>query len=242
MNILTEEQEESYVFNSLEVDWDECDPSELYCTQCEVDYETKIQVLKCPDKSHDHSQSWKTTRRQKEEQLLAVDAKEHRGCALIDSGATKGVSSEYSMTQLLMDSGPDAKTIVDYNLSESKMGFVVGSGKVIRSQFKTELKGLPGTVLPEDRGYPVHVVSEDEQNHSPIIIGVNFLKKNKVVIDYDTGCMHYKEDPRTVYKLKQGKNGYLYVPLSPSQCEEHLKVMTVTDEELHNMFTIPSSE
>jgi len=122
------------------------------------------------------------------------------------------------------------------------MGFVVGSGKVIRSPFKTELKGLPGTVLSEDRGYPVHVVAEDEQNHSPIIIGVNFLKENKVVIDYDTGCMHYNEDPRTVYKLKQGKNGCLYVPLSPSQCEEHLKVMTVTDEELHSMFTIPSSE
>jgi len=243
MHILNEEEEETYVFNSLEVDWKEMDPSELYCSQCEVDYEEQIQVLKCQDKTHDHSQSWKTTRQQKEEQLLAVDAKEHRGCALIDSGATKGVSSEYSMTQLIMDcKGKEAKTIVDYNLSESKMGFVVGSGKVIRSQFKTELKGLPGTVLSEDRGYPVHVVSGDDNNHSPIIIGVNFLKQNKVVIDYDTGRMFYKEDPHTVYQLKQGKNGYLYVPLSPTQCEEHLKVMTVTAEELHHMFTTPSSE
>ena len=73
--------------------------------------------------SHDHSQSWKTTRRQNEEQLLAVDAKEHRGCALFDSGATKGVSSEYSMTKFLLDSGADAKTIVDYNLSEVEDGF-----------------------------------------------------------------------------------------------------------------------
>ena len=153
----------------------------------------------------------------------------------MDSGATKGVGSLNALDQLQLELGSDIGSVLG-NSVEAPIGFTVGDGEVVRARFAAPLRGLPNTVLPSETEYLISAVGP-ETNHSPLIIGMDFLKSHKVVVDYETGQMYYKSAPNTVYTLKRSENNYLYFPIAAEQCDRHLIIESLTDNDLFYRFT-----
>jgi len=236
-----ESWEESQVITAMDTTVlnDDRGPNGFYCSECTVQQATVTRVANCCNEWN-HKHSWHSARQDMEDRVLAFNLTAQRGCALMDSGATRGVGSLNSLDQLQRDLDSDRSKVLGLPV-ESQMGFTVGDGEVVRSKFAAPLRGLPGTVLPSDSDYNIAAVGGDN-NHSPLIIGVDFLFSHKVVVDYETGQMFYKNDPRTVFTLKRSQNKYLYFPITKEQCDQHLIVEKLTDEQLFERFTKPQIE
>ena len=153
----------------------------------------------------------------------------------MDSGATRGVASHNALDELQRELGADIRQVLGSSV-EAPIGFTVGDGEVVRARFAAPLRGLPGTVLPSDSEYLIAAVGPDS-NNSPLIIGMDFLKSHKVVVDYETGQMYYKSHPNTVCTLKRSASEYLYFPISAEQCDRFLFIENLTDDELFYRFT-----
>ena len=62
-----------------------------------------------------------------------------------------------------------------------------------------------------------------------MLIGMDFLRRNRIVCDFESGRIMYRDRPDKVYTLKRAKNGLLYFPLSQEQAELYSKVEDIRD-------------
>jgi len=71
------------------------------------------------------------------------------------------------------------------------------------------------------RTYDVHVDANNLDNRSPLLIGADFLKKNRCIIDHELGLLVYKDDPTTVHHLKMGGalGQTILMPITRDQCD-----------------------
>ena len=74
----------------------------------------------------------------------------------------------------------------------------------------------------------MNVLTGPKGNRAPIIIGMDVLRKYRVIVDFDLGKMWYKDGPTVIYTLKRSPNGLLFFPLSKAEADKHLKVETET--------------
>ena len=146
-----------------------------------------------------------------------------KGCALIDSGVSLGLAPDIALNHL-MDESPEVINAESLDMHPKATGIMVGDGKVIRPKSCVALNACEHTALPKGSQYKINVLTEPEGNRSPIIIGMDFLRQHRVVVDFDLGKMWYKDQPTVVYTLKRAQNGLLYFPLSRSEAEKYLIV------------------
>jgi hypothetical protein len=139
-----------------------------------------------------------------------------RGHAIIDSGASSGVSSLNAADRLQRD--PLAEGEVDRLVVEdSSKVFRFGNGAAKGATKKVVHMPLENGPF---EGRPVEFnIVDQPSNHTPPLVGADFLVKNRVVIDYECGYMMYKDRPDVVYPLRRSDRHILLAPLTKEAAE-----------------------
>ena len=206
-------------------------PEELiYCGQCINEDNLKLRY-ECCSANHETTRNYdhKQTVRYNEQLIMASFAEEHHGCALLDSGASVGISSANALDRLWEEvQDQECRSIYDNSkVTTSQMGFSVGDGKKARASYRAELLSTVDSPL-RGQSYTVEILGP-ETNHAPVIIGIDYLKNNRAIVDYDTGKIIYKDKPDEVHQLKQAHNGMLLVPMVKNQINKYHHVQQLTD-------------
>ena len=138
-------------------------------------------------------------------------AEEARGCGILDCGATRGVSSMAAADQLQCDRLAHGEPKVA-QVSESNRSFKFGEGSSESTKVKITQPVTAGPLSGESLDF--HLV-DTPNNDTPPLIGVDFLKKKKAVVDFDEGRIKFKGDADSSWhKLPRSERGLLLVPLT----------------------------
>jgi len=215
-----EPSEEAYVAHGFTV---EPFTADIICLSCTDDAQAK-RCCDFPALSHKACEENVLDEYGRREELaLTASTSDMRGCALLDSGASTGLAPDTALNYL-MEECPEMIDKNSLDMNPKVSGIMVGDGKFVRPQSNVALNACAHTVLPKDSQYRVNVLTEPKGNRAPIIIGMDFLREHKVIVDFELGKMWYKNDPTVIYTLKRAPNGLLFFPLSKAEADKHLKV------------------
>ena len=205
------------------------DTEELYCGSC-IDNSNPTPRYQCCRTDHDYGFSYDQDRtcELREEQVYGTFVEDSQGCALVDTGATVGMTSANALDKLSMQTLDESNELpYSRDISPSTMGFGTASGRT-RAKFQATLR-TPAMGPMRGTSYPIQVVP-GENNDCPILIGMDYLTKSRAVIDCELGMLLYKDTPNKVYQLNRAKNGLLMVPLTKEKLAQSMT--TVTDEDV----------
>jgi len=118
----------------------------------------------------------------------------------MDCGATTGFASSSAIDSLQQD-GPE---MIDADsLARSQIhGVMVGDGKVTRPKFKINVKP---DIYHTDKVEVVFVVSNIKDNHTPVIVGMGYFVRNRIVCDFESGRIVYRDHQEKVYTVKRSR-------------------------------------
>jgi len=226
--------ESSYVIMAIEPPTRfDYSPEDLVCLTCSEDTSTKVMATDCTNCDHSPLARYDALTAQKEHLALATATDEGRGCALMDCGATTGFASSNAIDSLQMDC---PETLDADSLARSQIhGVMVGDGKVTRPKFKINVRP---DIYHTDKVESINVVSNITDNHTPVIVGMDYLVRNRIVCDFESGRIVYRDHPDKVYTLKRSRGGLLYFPLSREQAELHSKVEDLKDSDFPLVITV----
>ena len=151
-----------------------------------------------------------------------------RGCAVIDCGATMSTTSVEAMEEVqedMMEYGDIAEVddysdpfkITEAQPSESKFSYA--NDATAKAGIEVGIPVHDG-LLEVDR-VNFHVV-DIPGNTTPALLGMNWLKKNRCIIDFDKGRIMFKDDPdHRWHKLPQSDKGMLLMSLTRAAVARH---------------------
>jgi len=199
------------------------DDFDVYCSTCSTVDQTRMSVLKCCNVDHMETKKEDVQRAEDDHfQIAAAFLDEDLyGCAIVDSGASSGVVSVQNFDQMqgtYLDAGDrlcDHAKVVNRHFS-------VANGEQGVVKFQTTIQPIAESPF-QGRSYTVCVdANKPETNRTPFLVGSDYLKKHRCIVDFDSGVMVYKDDPETIHHLKVGRNGHtLLMPITREQCERH---------------------
>ena len=155
---------------------------------------------------------------------------EARGCGILDSGATRGVTSLNAADKLQMDR-------LDYGepevakVSESGRSFRFGDGS--GESTRTKISQPVTTGLLDGEVFDLHVVDKPS-NDTPPLIGVDYMSSKRMVVDYHEGAVCFKAEDGTLgrwHKLPRSSKNLLLVPLT-EEAQQRL-MPSVLEEQAH---------
>jgi len=155
------------------------------------------------------------------EYATAMQQHELQGCALLDSGASAGATSD-NILQAMHDAyrAEGDKGLYSTKLEKSNMSMIIANGDVVKVDFKVPIQPIEESPFA-GRGYLVHVNANNPRNRAPMLIGTDFLKEHRCIVDFELGYLIYKDDPTTVHHLRFARNGHtLLMPITRDQCEK----------------------
>ena len=132
------------------------------------------------------------------------------GYGVLDSGATSSFGSVEAADQqqlLRMSNSLFRRPEVD---TENSSSFRFGSGAAASS---TSIATMP--IDNEAVGESEARVSlfMGQQRPIPIMLGIDFHRDKRLCIDYELDLATFKDDPKTIYKLKRSTKGLLMIPM-----------------------------
>jgi len=198
------------------------DDEPIYCLSCKDETSNLIASTKCPNPNTNHQNDIIEAKNFSEERALAAIQGDNLGCALIDSGASKGISSHQHLDSIADQMRDEGSGQLYNSIQPSGLKFKIGDGKCHRTDFATLIRSLRDSPM-RGKAYKVHVSSADD-NTAPFVIGMDYLVENRCVIDFEDGTLIYKDEPNRVHYLKRARNGSLLMPITRGQCEEHWRV------------------
>ena len=143
---------------------------------------------------------------------------EARGCAILDSGATKGVTSLRAADQIQCDRIAYGEPSIA-RVSESNRSFSFGDGHGESTRVKITQPVTAGPFSGEK--IDLHVV-DTPNNETPPLIGVDYLTEKKAVVDFEEGLIKFKTEKHAKWKrLPRSERGLLLVPLTEEAQQRH---------------------
>jgi len=196
------------------------DDFEVFCSTCAVSEQTRMPVSRCCNREHTDEKE-KDIEKAKQDHFELVKSRyeeELRGCAIVDSGATSGVVSVHLFDEVQDDYLKNGTRFCDSAVQANRT-FTVANGEHGTIKYQTKIKPIEESPF-QGRTYNVCVdANKPDTNRTPFLVGSDFLKANKCIVDFDLGVMIYKDDPETVHHLKVHPNGHtLLMPLTKDQC------------------------
>jgi len=127
----------------------------------------------------------------------------------------------------------DGSGLYTTEVQKSNTTFTIADGNKVKIDFKVPIRPIDESPFA-GRSYDVHVNAKEPTNNAPMLIGSDYLKSNRCIVDFDTGVMIYKDDPNIVHHLRTGENGHtLLMPISRDQCEKYYYKTNLTDSHDH---------
>ena len=150
-----------------------------------------------------------------EEAFVSLD--EARGCALLDSGASCGVTSVVAADEI-------QKSRIAYG---EESGSSVQPCKIRGLQFADGGRAKPSFNLQQPitagllKGQQMDFQLLDRDNcHIPPLVSVNQMRENQMVVDFEEGKVQFKRTaPGKWYKLPQTAGGLLMIPITAEAAE-----------------------
>ena len=192
------------------------DDENLFCGQC-IDNSQPTLRYECCQFDHrvnqDYSYDKQRTNDQHEDKALATFSRDHEGYAIVDTGCTIGCAGGKSLERLwLQVRDEEERNIIDHHeIQQSQVNFGTAGGNS-RAELQATLR--PDTSGPLQGPYNVQVLPA--ATDCPILLGMDYLRSKRAVIDCELGTMVYKDEPDTVHRLKRANNGLLMIPLTAS--------------------------
>jgi len=153
----------------------------------------------------------------------AVINKQFEGCAILDSGASIGMTSD-NVLQTMNDAyRAEGKGLYSDSttLEKSNTTITVANGDTVRCGFSVPIQPIPNSPFA-GREYRVTVNANNPDSSSPMLIGSDYLRAHRCIVDFDLGVLIYKDEPEIVHHLRIGRNGHtLLMPITRDQCEKH---------------------
>ena len=136
---------------------------------------------------------------------------EAKGFGVLDSGATSSfgsVSAADQQQQIRMESEhlDYRPPRVDITTSNS---FRFGSGTSLKA---TSLAHLPIDNEALKTEVPISLFME-QPRPTPLMLGIDFMRTHRMVIDYEDDLVIFKDKPDDVYQLRQSEKGLLMMPM-----------------------------
>jgi len=155
------------------------------------------------------------------------------GCAIVDSGASAGMTSDFVITAMQESYIAKGENMFKTTVQNSNMVFTIANGKKEKVKHKVDIQPIDDSPFA-GRSYTVNVNANDvEHNRAPMLIGSDYLARNRCIVDFETGAMVYKDEPTTIHHLKKAPNGHtLLMPITRDQCEQHYRRSRTADS--HN--------
>jgi len=199
------------------------DDFEVYCSTCATIDQTKISVNQCCNVDHSKEKEMDVKKAVTDHFQIAAAVLDEDlyGCAIVDSGASSGMVSVQAFDQMQGAYLDQGIRLCDES-REINRKFAVANGEHGTIQFQTTIKPISESPF-QGRSYDVCVdANKMETNRTPFLLGSDYLKKHRCIVDFDSGVMVYKDDPETIHHLKVGRNGHtLMMPITRQQCERH---------------------
>ena len=142
-----------------------------------------------------------------------------KGCAILDSGATSGVSSLAAADDIQMQrmerNEPGISTL---SKSGKRFKFGDGGASEIKNKIDQPITSgiLAGTTLP------LHLVDKEGNTTLPLF-PISEMRQQGMVIDYSENKVSFKTNPNKWYKLPTtgaGGTGLMMIPLTAEACEK----------------------
>jgi len=195
----------------------------VYCSRCGNEDATMCSVVDCSVADHKESILFDRRRAIAEhfELATAMQQYELQGCALLDSGASAGTTSD-NVLQAMHDAyrADGDGGIYSTKLEKSNMSMVIANGDIVKVDYQVPIQPIEESPFA-GRGYQVHVNANNPRNNAPMLIGTDFLKGHRCIVDFELGYLIYKDDPTTVHHLRFARNGHtLLMPITRDQCEK----------------------
>ena len=137
---------------------------------------------------------------------------EARGCIVLDSGATLGVTSlaaaDDTQEQRIKRNKREDMTMVP---SHKRFKFGDGRGDACSGLISQPIDCGP---LQGER-VGLHLIDR-EGNMTPALAGMDFLRKHGLIVDFEAGLVQFKfsSDPQKWHRLPRSQKGLLMLPLT----------------------------
>ena len=204
------------------------DDEPIYCMNCKIESSTLVNSIRCPNQDHDHSSDVAKAVEFHEERALAAIRGDHEGCALIDSGASRGITSYTHLDSIHQAYKDEGQEDFYSRPQPSGLKFKIGNGALHETRYSTTIKPIQQSPM-RGKQYQVHV-STGDNNTAPMVIGMDYLVLNRCIIDFEAATLSYKDEPGKIHYLKRAKNGSLLMPLTRDQCDNYWRVEDIKDE------------
>ena len=132
------------------------------------------------------------------------------GYGVLDSGATSSSGSVEAADQqqlLRMSNDLFRRPEVD---TENSSSFRFGSGAAASS---TSIATMPIDNAAVGESETRVSLFMGQQRPIPIMLGIDFHRDKRLCIDYELDLAIFKDDPKTIYKLKRSTKGLLMIPM-----------------------------
>ena len=210
---------------AIKLDSYEHSDDNVHFSRCADDDQTKCTIAKCSVFGHkyNHLHDRRKAVDQHFELAQAAVEADLSGCAILDSGASIGMTSDNVLQSMHETYRVEGEGLYPNEApKQSNLTVTVADGTKLKIGYETPIK--PITESPfAGRSYMVHVQADRPQNNSPMLVGSDYLKSNKCIVGFDQGIMIYKDQPNVVHHLPTSKNGHtLLMPISREACEKLL--------------------
>ena len=143
---------------------------------------------------------------------------EYRGCGLLDTGC----STEMHISRELADTlQADRKQQGDPDVQAMRSDGIhhYGGGASAKADWKIRMEIPAGQLKGKEI---VADVVDTPSSRAPPLIGMRFMRKNKMVLDTETGSVMFKDDPQQRWHKCPTRGGAMFVPLTREAQVKHI--------------------
>jgi len=150
------------------------------------------------------------------EMAQALIDRELSGCAILDSGASAGMTSDNVLVDMQEAYQADGEGLFTEHMSKPNRIFTIADGSKVKVGYKIPINPISESPFA-GRSDVLNGNANEPTSRSPMLIGSDYLKANRCTVDFKKGIRIYKDEPDSMRRLKLANNGHtLLMPISRS--------------------------